>query len=111
MEILKSILLVVHLLSWAMVLGLSVGYLNKREVPKGVMHSAASALVTGLLIVVVMEMTPDVTVNHMKVGIKLLIAVAVTVLSVMAERKQDGHRWLGPIAGLTVVNVLLAVLW
>lgn len=108
MDFLDSLLLLLHLLSWALVLGLSVGFLRRREVPKGLMYGAIGALVTGLLIVGVREMQ-DVDVNHLKVGIKLVIAAVVTVLAVRAERKPGGERLLAPVAGLTVLNMAIAV--
>lgn len=111
MDILIPILVVLHLLSWALVLGYSVGYLRKREVPKGLMHAAGSALLTGILIVGALEMGTDRDLNHLKIGIKLAVAAVITVLAYLAEKKQDGHKWLAPIAGLTVLNVALAVIW
>nr|NLD41144.1 hypothetical protein [Actinomycetales bacterium] len=109
MDFLIPLLVFLHLLCWALLLGLSIGYIRKREVPKGVMHSAIGALVTGLLIVGAIEMGTDRDIDHLKIGLKLAVAAVVTVLAVLAERKRDGHKWLGPIAGLTVVNVALAV--
>lgn len=111
MDFLIPFLIFLHLLCWAMLLGLCIGYIRKREVPKGVMHSAGGALLTGLLIVGAVEMGTDAEINHIKIGAKLLVALVVMLMAVWAERKQDGHRWLGPIAGLTVVNVALAVFW
>ncbi|HZK04432.1 MAG TPA: hypothetical protein VFC82_01125 [Actinomycetaceae bacterium] len=111
MDLLFRALVFLHLLSWAVVLGLSLGYLRKREVPKGVMHGAISALVTGVLIVGVVEMGDLFALNHVKIGIKTVVAAVVTVLAVMAERKRNGHKWLGAIAGLVVLNVGIAVFW
>ncbi|MGM0385887.1 MAG: hypothetical protein ACQERF_07910 [Actinomycetota bacterium] len=108
MEFLSSVLVLLHFLSWALVLGLAVGFLRKGEVPKGLMHSAISALVTGLLIVGVYEMR-DLDVNHVKVGIKLVLAAVIAVLAVRAERKAGGEKLLAPIAGLTVLNMVVAV--
>lgn len=110
MDILRIILVIIHLLSWALVLGLAVAGLSRRDVPKGVLHGALGAFVTGLLLVGVREMA-DMDVNHIKIGVKLLVALGVTVLAYLAEKKEDGARWLGPIAGLTALNVALAVAW
>ena len=108
MDLLDSFLVLLHLLSWALVLGLSVGFLRRREVPKGLMHGAIGALVTGLLIVGVREMG-DMDVNHVKVGIKLVIAAVVAFLAVRAERRGGGEKLLAPVAGLTVLNMAIAV--
>ena len=109
MDLLDSLLVLLHLASWAIVLGLSVGFLRKAEVPRGLMHAAISALVTGLLIVGVREMQ-DVDVNHLKVGVKLVIAAVIAVLAVRAERKAGGEKLLAPVAGLTALNMAIAVL-
>ncbi len=108
MEFLSSLLVLLHFLSWALVLGLSVGFLRRGEVPKGLMHGAISALVTGLLIVGVWEMR-DLDVNHVKVAIKLVLAAVIAVLAVRAERRPGGDGLLAPVAGLTVLNMVIAV--
>lgn len=110
MDIVYSLVVVIHMLCWAMILGLAVAGMMKNQVFKGTMHSALGALVTGILIVGLREMM-DLDVNHMKIGIKLGVAAVITVLAVMAERKRGGEKMLAPIAGLTVVNVMLAVIW
>lgn len=111
MSVLLTVLLFLHLLSWGALLGLAIGFLRKREVPKGTMHAALSALVTGILMVGVVEMGDLYELNYLKISIKLAVAAAITVIAVLAEKKKDGHRWLGPIAILTVVNVAVAVFW
>ncbi len=110
MDIVYSLVVAAHLICWALVLGLSVAGMMKSQVFKGTMHSALGALVTGILIVGMREMM-DMDVNHMKIGMKLLVAAVVTVLAVMAERKRGGEKMLGPIVAATVVNVLVAVIW
>lgn len=112
MDILRIILVVLHLLSWALVLGLAVAGLRSRDVSTGILHGALGALLTGLFLVVLRE-SADLGVNHMKIGVKLIIALAVTVFAYLAEKKkdEDGATWLGPIAGLTTLNVVLAVAW
>ncbi|WP_370617985.1 hypothetical protein [Mumia sp. Pv 4-285] len=113
METLRLVLLALHLLSWAFVVGAWASRLRTPvPIAKGVSHAAASALLTGLLLVGVREMD-DLDVNHVKIGIKLVIALVVTVLAFMAERKGDRTPvWMAhTIGGLAVVNVLIAVLW
>jgi len=48
-------------------------------------------------------------VNHVKVGIKLVIAAVVAFLAVRAERRAGGEKLLAPVAGLTVLNMAIAV--
>jgi hypothetical protein len=112
MDIAYKIILVLHLLGWAMLLGSVLAHLRTPVVPKGALHAALTALVTGLLLVGMAEMG-DGELNHMKVGIKLLVAIVVTVLVALGAKK--GERvtkgYLGAILGLVVANVALAVVW
>lgn len=78
--------------------------------PKGLLHGALGALLTGLLLVGVLEMG-DGDVNHMKIGIKLLIALVVTGMAFWGGRKDElKPGFFGLIAGLVAANVAIAVL-
>ncbi|MEE6280704.1 hypothetical protein [Georgenia sunbinii] len=113
MTILYNVLLVLHLVGWAIVLGGTVTNIRKPRIAPGVLHGALTALVTGILMVGVAEAALDTDINHMKIGIKLVIAAIVTVLVILAGRRKDGPTSgaVGAIAGLTVVNIAIAVLW
>ncbi len=113
MELLKNLLLVLHLLGWAVVLGGVLVSMRDPKIPNGAVHGALTALVTGILMVGVVEMGDLYEPNHMKIGVKLLIALAVAALAVVGSRKPEKVTtgYLGAIAGLTVVNVAVAVLW
>jgi len=108
MDLLYSLVVLLHFLCWALVLGLSVGFLRKHGVPKGLMHAALGALLTGILLVGLRQMTGE-EVNNVKVGIKLVIAAVIAFLAVRAEKKRGGAKLLGPIAGLTALNMAIAV--
>ncbi|MGH1561817.1 hypothetical protein [Mumia sp. DW29H23] len=113
MDTLRLILLAIHLLSWAFVVGAWASRLRTPvPIAKGVPHAAATALLTGLLLVAVRQMD-DLEVNNTKIGIKLVVALAVTVLAFVADRKGDrAPVWMAhAVGGLAVVNVLIAVLW
>ncbi|PJJ56937.1 hypothetical protein CLV56_1155 [Mumia flava] len=113
MDWLLRILLVIHLLSWAFVVG---AWLSRLRAPvpiaKGVSHAAATALLTGLLMVGVREMD-DLEVNNAKIAVKLVVAIVVTVLAFVAQRRNDKAPvgMAHAIGGLATVNVLIAVLW
>ncbi|MDM7831939.1 hypothetical protein [Cellulomonas edaphi] len=114
MEDLYRVLLVLHLLGWAIVLGGVLVNLRSAKIPKGVLHGILTALITGVLMVGLAESSdairdPDTT----KITVKLLIALVVTVLVVLGVRKprRVTTGYLGAIAGLTAVNVAIAVLW
>lgn len=113
METLAGILLVIHLLSWAVVIGGALVSLREPKLPKGVTHAALSALVAGVLLVGVYEMGDIADINHIKVGVKLVIALVIAALAIYGARNQDKvtRGYLGALAGLTAVNVGIAVLW
>lgn len=111
MEIVRDIALVLHFIGLASLLG---GFLVQmksptKKVEAAMVHGALTQLVTGLVLVGVAE-AGDGDVNHVKVGIKLLLALVITVL-VWRGRKSSSIStgvW-GAIGGLTLVNVVVAV--
>ena len=76
MDLVYKIFLILHLLSWAMILGGVIVSLKEPRLVKGTTHAALTALVTGLLLVGIKEMG-DGSLNHMKIGIKTLVTIAV----------------------------------
>lgn len=112
MDIVRQLLLVVHLVAFAALLG---GLLGQAKATQKAVHlstiwGARVAFLAGLLLVGVLE-SGDTEVNHAKVGVKLLIGLAVVGL-LEARRKKglsDPLYWVA--VGLTVANVLVAVLW
>lgn len=112
MEFLYNLMLFLHLVSWAIILGGWIATMKKPGLYAGIPHAALTALVTGILMVGLSEMN-DGSPNHMKIGIKLLITVAVVVLAFMAKKKGDDapRSWITAIGALTVVNIAIALFW
>ncbi|WNB86073.1 hypothetical protein [Cellulomonas sp. ATA003] len=113
METLYDVLLVLHLIGWAIVLGAAVVSMRTPTIPRGMLHGILTALVTGIVMVGLASagLAADEP-NNVKIGLKLLIAVVVTALVVLGGRRERVTTGLlGAIAGLTVVNVAIAVLW
>ncbi|ASY25598.1 hypothetical protein A1sIIB106_06340 [Candidatus Planktophila lacus] len=103
---------IAHMLAIAGILGLLLHQWNKspRKLSKGVMHSAATALLAGLVMVgTYSSAKPDETLDHTKVGIKLLVVLAILVLSYINAKKSELKKsiWL-TLIGLTVLNILIA---
>lgn len=112
MDILRQLLLVIHLLGFAALFGgmfVQMSSANK-SINSAMRDGAGTAFLAGLLLVGVLE-AGDGDVNHMKVGIKLLIGLVILVL-VMANMKKPqvpaGLFW--GIFALTVINVGVAVM-
>jgi NO-binding membrane sensor protein with MHYT domain len=114
MEILYEAIVVLHFIGLAALLG---GFLVQvsaptRVVNRAMLDGAITQLVTGLALVglaeTVLSDTEDV--NHMKVGIKLLILLVITGLA-FANRKKASLA-TGPylaIGLLTIANIVIAV--
>lgn len=111
MSWLHGVLLVFHLIGWAMVLGGVLAHIREPKLSPGTWHGILTALVTGLLLVGVNEMGDD-PVDHVKIAVKLIVALVVAV-AIWRGRKQESVTagYLGGIAGLTVINIAVAVLW
>lgn len=113
MEIVHGIVLLLHLIGWAALFGgLFVQLKAKQPVVNAAMlHGAITQLVTGLLLVGLLEMN-DADVNHMKIGIKLLVTIVIGVLVIVNKRKDHMSKGLwGVLLLLTLLNAGLAVLW
>lgn len=113
MDVVIGLLIVIHLIGWAIVLGGSLAGLKDVRFSPGILHGALTALVTGIALVGVYEVLDDYSVNHIKVGIKLVATLAVVGLALFANRNRDDvtRPMLGALAGLTALNVVIAVMW
>jgi hypothetical protein len=112
METVFLIAYIAHMLAIAGILILLLMQWNKspRKLSKGVMHSAATALLAGLVMVgTYSSAKPDETLDHTKVGIKLLVVLAILVISYINVKKSELKKsiWL-TLIGLTVLNILIA---
>lgn len=113
MTTLYDILVALHLLFMAaLVGGYFVAATQKNGINTVMVWGARLQLLSGLALMGV-AIADDLDVNHTKLGIKLLIALAVVALAEIAAGKQKrgaGNPTLVHIAGvLALVNVLLAV--
>jgi hypothetical protein len=114
MEILRDILVFLHFIGLAALFGGLFVQLKSdpRVVNNAVIHGVLTQLVTGLLLVGVLEGTDDVEVNNAKIGVKLLVALVIGVLA-FANRKKTSipnGLFFGLLA-LTVLNIAVAVFW
>lgn len=112
MDILYSALVFLHMIGLA---GIIAGFLmqlmtDNVKATKVLLHSSLLQFVTGLLLVGVAEMADLGDIDHMKIGVKLVIALAVVVVGVLNLRKPAKN--LAIIAGvLAIVNIGVAVFW
>ncbi len=112
METLRLVLLFVHILGYAALLGgLLVQVRDEEKVVNSLMRDGiGTAFVAGLLLVGVLESlgTPD----HAKIGVKFAVGLVILVLVMANLRKPSIPKGLyfGLLA-LTVANIAVAVFW
>jgi hypothetical protein len=104
----------IHLLSILGVIALLIISWKKtpRALNPGVLHSAATALVAGIVMVGTWSAAHETEINHMKIGIKFLVVLAILVVGYNSLKKKFFRdRTFTVMLGLTVTNILLAYLW
>jgi len=118
MEILINILVLTHLMGMACIVGGWIS-LRARGVESGmglsvVVWGARFQVLTGLALVGIHESQKD-PLNHAKVGVKLVVAIACAAAAEMAAakaRKGAGDSNLIDYAGvLGILNTAIAALW
>jgi hypothetical protein len=114
-DIVYKILVVLHLVGMAMLVG---GWLVTMRAPRmlpGMWHGALTQLVTGVALVgLASSGAVDRSVNNSKITVKLVVALVVAVLVFLGRRKpaeQNSPGAVHAVGGLALVNVLVAVLW
>ncbi len=116
MEILKNVILAIHILG---VVGLLGGVLyqikpmreGKGRVLPAMMHSAWTMLITGVILVGLQYPLGN-EVNNVKVSVKLVVLIAIIVIALVNRKREAVAGWVLPTIGaLTVLNVLLATVW
>ncbi|MET0134247.1 MAG: hypothetical protein ABW215_11705 [Kibdelosporangium sp.] len=114
MEFVRHLLVFLHLLGMAMLIGTFMLQLKAgRDAPvnKGWLHGSGLQLVTGIALMLLAPLTNQ-DYNHIKLGVKLLVLVVIGVLAVLYVTKERGPKRLTPVlGGLVVLNVALAVFW
>jgi hypothetical protein len=115
MEPVIGVFVVLHLLGMAAILG---GWLAIRlGAPRGLMPlvwGARAQVVIGLVLVALNEFNRE-ELNNVKIGVKLVVALAVAacaeIANARARKGSEQPALVNAAAGLAVVNMLVAVLW
>ncbi len=113
MEFLREILLFLHFVGLAALFGGLFVQIkaDPRVVNNAMFHGILTQLVTGLLLVGVLEGL-DREVDNAKIGVKLVVALVIAVLVFMNRKKASlsNGLYLG-LMGLTLLNIGVAVFW
>ncbi len=114
MKVAFYIAFVVHLLAILGILALLVTSYKKspRALNPGVLHATATVLLAGIVMVFTWSGGHDTEINHMKVGIKFLVVLAILVIGfVNIKKKTYSTKTFAVLMGLTVSNILIAYGW
>ena len=85
---------------------------SPRVLNPGALHTAATALVAGIVMVGSWSAAHDAEINHTKIGIKFLVVLAILAIGYNSVRtKVFTQKTFAIMLGLTVTNILLAYLW
>lgn len=113
MELVKGLLLVLHFIGLAAIVGGVLVQLRAqtRRIDAFVMHGAWTQLLTGLALVGMVEAIGE-EVNNAKIAVKLLVLVAILGIAFAYRKRPSAPTWAwAGIGGLTVLNIAIAVLW
>ncbi|GAA2021675.1 hypothetical protein GCM10009740_07990 [Terrabacter terrae] len=117
MDLVYNILVALHLLGMAAVVGGWIAVRAGRTVIAPILWGARAQLVTGLALVGVAEALKDEEhhVNNAKIAVKLVIALVVLaaaeVGAARGRKGRDTGSLLDVAGGAAVVNVLVAAIW
>jgi hypothetical protein len=117
MEIVYDLVVVLHFLGLASLIGGALVQLSARTgrtVNLAMLHGALTQLVTGVALVGLGEAVDSLgkDVNQTKVGVKLAVVLVVTALCWIYRRRDILPDVLFfSIFGLSVANVVIAVMW
>jgi hypothetical protein len=115
MNILFNILVFLHIVGAAMIVGIWIGNMKKPTVHPRQFDGAVLQIITGVLM---MGLIPalDMDANYPKLGVKLIIALVVGVLAFIGSRKFKKGEPISKglahsVGGLALLNVAIATLW
>lgn len=116
MEILRNVLLVLHIAGFAGIIGGVMMQMPKvkegaAKINGAILHGSLLMLVTGLGLVG-MFYARDMEPNNAKIGVKTLVLIVMLVLALVNKKKANvSTGTLGAIGGLALLNMVLAVMW
>ena len=116
MTILFSILVFLHIVGAAMIVGYWIATIKEPTVHPRQRDGAFLQLLTGIAMMGLLPFIPDADPNYAKLGIKLVIAVVVAVLAIVGVRKARSGQPVSTglahgVGGLALINIAIATIW
>lgn len=110
MQTLYDVLVWLHVLSWVVALVGYVTTLRRPQLNPAMVVGVTAAFVLGVVLTGVAP-AADVDLDYAKIGVKLVVAFVAVGLAHGTRRRPEPNPFAHVVAGLVVVNVLLAYLW
>lgn len=115
MSFLMALFLFLHILGTAIIVGTWFYTMKTPTVSAGQFWGAVVMLISGLGLLGGLEMS-GAGVNHVKIGIKLVILLVILVTSFIGWRKSARHEPVSTglahsVGGLALINAAIAVFW
>jgi hypothetical protein len=115
MIIVYNIVVFLHIVGAAMIVGIWIGQMKNPTVHPRQFDGAMLQLLSGIAL---MGLIPalDIDANYVKLGIKFAIALAVGVLAFIGRRKYKNNEPVSKglahgVGGLALLNVAIATIW
>ena len=113
MEILYGVVVVLHLLGMAGVVGGWMATLRDPRIVPAILYGSLLSVLTGLLLVgLAYPLNGGEDIDNVKITVKLVVALVIAVLAWVNRHREDLPKGLLHLLGLLgVANVSVAVLW
>ena len=116
MDFLFSLMLFLHFLGLAVIIGTWIFTMKRPTVTVGQFWAAIVMLLSGLAMVALRELQEGFEVNHLKIGVKLVILLIVAVAAFIGMRKTQRGEPVSTglahaVGGMAVINAAVAVFW
>jgi len=114
MNALRYTLLILHFIGLAAILGPFLDQLRAeaKRITTAMLWGARAQLVTGLALVGLISAADLYDLDHVKIAVKLVVALAVAAFAeIGAKREQLAPRLWLLVGVLTVINIAIAVAW
>lgn len=116
MTLLFNFLVFLHIIGAAMIVGIWIANMKSPTVHPRQFDGAMLQLLTGIAMMGVIPILPEADPNYAKLGIKLVIALAVAALAFIGRRRYKAGQPVASgiahgVGGLALLNVAIATLW
>lgn len=111
MDILHKVLLITHFVGLAAILGPWLSQLGAqaKRVTTTMVWGARAQVIIGIALAALVSMGEDADPNHMKLGIKLVIALAITAIAEIGKKRDSNNTFWLLIGLFTLANIIVAV--